>query len=344
MNQEFKKTSNILSNIRRLEIMYRGNKERLLHEIIINSSIFVEKSVHYENWDEIYGHNVILFLDEDTIGKIRNLELQKDLSLRIKNDLKTLTENITNEFIESLRIELADDSNLNFQSSVKLTNQPIVDPNNLSIWNKGYIRLFISHKDEHKKEATHLAKKLERYGVSSFVAHDTIKGLQSMEIMMVFITDGFFQSCWTNQEIGFALGRGVPIISLKLQKEAPQGFIQDTQAICGLDSNQDFASKIYKVLLRKLNNEERVKKSLIQAFIESPNFKETIKRFTILQSLENITDLDIKQIIEGFAHNGQLHNCQYLIRNFLIFLKNRTGQDYQINKNNQVIICDEPSF
>lgn len=358
MSQKFKITSNILSYIRRLEIMYRGRKERLAHEIIINSSIFVEEAISYDNWNnETYGHNVILFLDEDTIGKISSFKLQKDLISNIKSDLNTLTENIPNEFIESLWIELADDNNLDYQSSVKFTSQPIVNPDNLTIWKPEYIRLFISHKDEHKKEATLLAKKLEAYGISSFVAHDTIeplekwqntiiKGLRSMEVMMVFVTDGFFQSCWTNQEIGFALGRGVPIISLKLEKEAPQGFIEDTQAIiCGLDSNQDTVSKIYKVLSQKLNHEERIRKSLIQAFIKSPNFEETLKRFTRLQSLEKITDLDIKQIIKGFNHNDQLYNCRYLVPKFLNFLKNRTDQDYQMNiKNNQIIICDAPPF
>ncbi len=359
MSQKFKITSNILSYIRRLEIMYRGREERLPHEIIINSSIFVEEAVSYDNWNNgTYGHNVILFLDEGTIGKISDLKLQKAISSKIESDLKTLTENIQNELIESLWIELADDSNLDYQSSVKLTSQPIVNPDDLSMWKPGYIRLFISHKEEYKKEATHLAEMLEGYGISSFVAHDTIeplekwqniiiKGLQSMEIMIVFVTDGFFQSCWTNQEIGFALGRAVPIISLKLQKEAPQGFIQDTQAIiCGLDSNQDTVSKVYKVLSQKLNHEERIRRSLIQAFVKSPNFDETIKRFTRLQSLEKITDLDIKQIIEGFSYNNQLYNCGYLSTKsrFINFLKNRTGQDYEINKNNQVIISEKLPF
>lgn len=281
MSKKFKITSNILSYIKRLEIMYEGKNERLLCEIIINSSIFVEEAVSYVNLNNgSYGHKVILFLDKNTIGKINSLKLQKNLSSKIKNDLETLTENISNEFIESLWIELADDSNLDFQSSVKLASQPIVNPDNLNIWKPEYIRLFISHKDEHKKEATHLAQMLEEYGISSFVAHDTIeplekwqntiiKGLQSMEIMIVFVTDGFFQSCWTNQEIGFALGRGVPIISLKLQKEAPQGFIQDTQAIiCGLKLNQSTAHKIYKVLLQKFNNEDRIRQSVFHSLRE----------------------------------------------------------------------------
>lgn len=346
----------MLSYLRRLEIMYRGREEdRLLSEIIINSAILVEEAVSYDNWDDgNYRHNVILYVDEDTIGKISDFDLQENLTSKIIRDLETQTKNIPNEFIKSLWIELADDSNLDYQSSVKFTRQPIVNPDNLTIWKPEYIRLFISHKDEHKKEATLLAKKLEEYGISSFVAHDTIeplekwqntiiKGLQSMEVMMVFVTDGFFQSCWTNQEIGFALGRGVPIISLKLEKEAPQGFIQDTQAIiCGLDSNQDTVSKIYKVLSQKLNHEERIRKSLIQAFIKSPNFKEALKRLTRLQPLEKITDLEIKQIINGFNDNDQLYNSLYLPQKFLDFLKNKTGQVYQINKKNcQVIIQDE---
>ena len=106
----------------------------------------------------------------------------------------------------------------------------MVAPDTLSDWagTDGVIRLFISHRDAYKAAAKELAMSLEEYGISAFVAHDTIqpmttwqheilKGLQLMEFMLAFITDDFFESPWTNQEIGYALGNSIPIISLKLE-------------------------------------------------------------------------------------------------------------------------------
>lgn len=356
MNQKFEIASKILSYIRRLEIEYRNGENPLLHDIISNASIFVQEAVSCDNWNGgTYGHNVILFLNEDDISKISSLEAQKQLATQIQQDIHNITEHIQNEYIETVIIELADDSNSEYKSSVKLTNQPIINPDNIGIWKPGYIRLFISHRDTNKKDATNLATLLEGYGISSFVAHDTIeplekwekeivKGLKTMEIMLVFITDGFFDSCWTNQEIGFALGKGVPIISLKLQKDAPQGFVSDTQAIIGdLDANEETVNKIYQVLTQKLNQEERIRKSLVNAFANSNSFGETIQRFGRLQSLEKITESDIQKIIDGFAKNNQLYNCGYLKQNsrFLSFLKNRTGKNYEIKDHKQVVINNE---
>lgn len=356
MTQKFEITSKILSYIRRLEIMYRSHQERLLHDIISNASVFVQEEVSYDNWNNgTYGHNVILFLDEEIIEKISDFKIQQKLSSEIENDLKTLTQHVPNEFIESLVIELSDEGNADYASSAKLVNQPIINPNNLDIWKTGYIRLFISHRDTNKKEASLLADSLDGYGISSFVAHDTIdplekwqstivKALQTMDIMLVFITDGFFESCWTNQEIGFALAKGTPIISLKLEKDAPQGFIHDTQAIIGsLDSNKETVNKIYKVLTQKLNQEERIRNSLVNAFVNSTDFNETIVRFGRLQSLEKITESDIKKIIDGFAKNDQLHKCGYLAQKsrFLTFLKNRTGTSYEIKNDSVLKVAEE---
>lgn len=350
MNQKFKISSKILSYFRRLEIMYRSNKETLLHEIILNSSIFVEEDVPC--WEFVaHGHNIILFLDENTIEKINSFELQKKLCSTIKNDLKNLTTHITNEGINSVVIELADHDNLDYKSSIRLSSQSIDNPDNLNIWTPGCIRLFISHRDEFKKEATCLAQMLKAYGISSFVAHDSIeplekwqntiiKALHSMEIMIVFVTDDFFKSCWTNQEIGFALGKNVPIISLKLQQEPPQGFIQETQAIiCKLDLNADSLKKIFEILSKKLNYEERFRRCLIRNFVEASSFNEAEKTFEQLQSLQTIDNCEAKQIIEGFNYNWQIRGARDVNPKFINFLQNKTGKYYQL-KDDQIVIDD----
>ena len=51
--------------------------------------------------------------------------------------------------------------------------------------------------------------------------------LQSMDAMLVYITDGFFDR---NQEIGYALAA---IVSIKMGTQDPSGFISKRQAING---------------------------------------------------------------------------------------------------------------
>jgi nucleoside 2-deoxyribosyltransferase len=110
------------------------------------------------------------------------------------------------------------------------------------IWEETKLRFFISHKDQHKVQAKGLAEQLNNYGISSFVAHDSIqpmsswkneieKALRTMDAFVCYITSDFYASPWTNQEVGFALARGVPVYLYSADKTDPQGFKIDTQAI-----------------------------------------------------------------------------------------------------------------
>ena len=56
------------------------------------------------------------------------------------------------------------------------------------------------------------------------------KALFSMHALLPLLTDGFHDSNWTDQEIGIAVGRGVPVISVKLGTD-PYGFIAKYQAV-----------------------------------------------------------------------------------------------------------------
>ena len=84
------------------------------------------------------------------------------------------------------------------------------------IWDGDKLRLFISHRDGHKVAVKKFSDDLARYGISGFVAHEDIaeqspwrneilRALHSMDAFLCYITDDFFESSWTNQEIGFAL-------------------------------------------------------------------------------------------------------------------------------------------
>jgi TIR domain len=236
--------SKLNSYLRRLNLGYEGANFALLREILTSVRIAVKEETSYDNWNGgTYGHDVILFLPPEMMAKIA-FPKQKEFCDQIARDLNMCAEAIDNESIRAVVIELFDESDPLFQGATSLIDQPQTNPDTLSIWRPGYIRLFISHRDAKKAEAKQLADALETYGVSAFVAHDTIepmstwqreieKGLETMEIMLAFITDDFHESSWTNQEIGYALGKDIPVIPVKLEGRDPDGFIGATQAVKG---------------------------------------------------------------------------------------------------------------
>jgi hypothetical protein len=126
------------------------------------------------------------------------------------------------------------------------------------IWEGDGYRLFLSHKSQVKKRVSILKQKLRGYGVSAFVAHADIKptlawqdeierALYSMDGLAALLTEYFHESDWTDQEVGFALGRHVPIISVNLGR-SPYGFLGRIQALV---SNWDAAAEdIVKLLIK----------------------------------------------------------------------------------------------
>jgi hypothetical protein len=110
-------------------------------------------------------------------------------------------------------------------------------------WTPGYCRLFISHLAKHREEAGRLQESLREDGICSFVAHNDIeptlewqaeieKALATCDAMVALLREGFHASKWTDQEIGYAMGRDRQVIAVKLGED-PYGFIGRFQAISG---------------------------------------------------------------------------------------------------------------
>jgi hypothetical protein len=116
----------------------------------------------------------------------------------------------------------------------------------LRIWGEGGYRVFLSHKANVKSKATALKEALSLFGITAFVAHKDVKptkkwqdeienALFSMDALVALMTKDFHESYWTDQEIGVAFGREIPIISIKLGQD-PYGFIGKFQALsCSWD-------------------------------------------------------------------------------------------------------------
>lgn len=347
MSSNFQLPSSILSYLERLKIEYDRSEDRLLSQIV-TSKVYVRRGIkEHDDWNlraYVYGHDVLFFLP-DHVFKQLELEKEKSCCEKICKGLNKCN-SFEYEFFNEVFFEVEDENNWEYQHAVSLDKRPQVEPDALSIWQPGQIRLFVSHRDGHKKEAKKLSEALEGYGISAFLAHDEIeptatwqneilKGLETMEVMLVFMTDDLHDSEWTNQEIGFALGRGVPILSLKLETADPKGFIGSEQALKGdLQDPAASASRIYKLVVKKLDNKSRLQSALISAFIDSPCFEEAKKRFNRLNKvIDSISEEEEQKIIDGFKENNQLHDAFYLnnkYKRLINFLERTTGQEYSI--------------
>jgi len=179
------------------------------------------------------------------------------------------------------------------------------------------------------------------------VAHDTIqpmsewrseilKGLQTMEVMLIFLTDDFQESMWCQQEVGFALGKGVPIISLKLGRLDPPGFISHVQAQRGTIENASrSASHLFPLIGKALGQQERLQDIIVTSFTSSPSWTEARDRFDRMRELvEELTPTQLERIISAYRTSSQLHGSIYLNnrrQRLKSFLDDTTGRSFDVS-------------
>jgi hypothetical protein len=123
------------------------------------------------------------------------------------------------------------------------------------------LRVFVSHLSTEKEKATRIRDCMRAASMSAFVAHEDIeptlewqvqieRALNSMELFVSMHTLGFRDSVWTQQEIGFAVARGVKIIAVRFEED-PTGFIQKNQALSRGEKRAEQLVKEIKALIMK---------------------------------------------------------------------------------------------
>jgi nucleoside 2-deoxyribosyltransferase len=152
-----------------------------------------------------------------------------------------------------------------------------------TFWRKGYFRLFVSHLAEFREEAASLQEQLTGCGVSAFVAHNDIApsaewqneieaALATADCLVALLRPGFHASKWTDQEVGYAMGRSLPVFSVRLGED-PYGFIGRFQAFQG--SKKDaatLATEVFEVLVKHKQTSRRMTEALVLRMEESDSF------------------------------------------------------------------------
>lgn len=144
-------------------------------------------------------------------------------------------------------------------------------------------RLIISHLSSNRSYAADLQASLLLHGVSSFVAHNDIEptkewqteietALATCDSLVALLHKDFHQSNWTDQEIGFAMGRGLPVFAVKFD-HGPYGFIGRFQAFDGNNKKPfELAAELFDTFRKHKQTQGRMAQALIALFETSESF------------------------------------------------------------------------
>ena len=210
-------------------------------------------------------------------------------------------------------------------------NMRQVDENNIS-WRIGYYRVFISHLTKDKESAAYLKQALIQYGIDCFVAHEDIepskawqleieKALFSMDLLCAIITPDFYMSKWCDQEVGIALGRAIPTISIKKGAD-PHGFIGRYQAIKAKTKVRDVAKDVFNTICRMDLANEKYFTKLGRLFINSKNTEEAVNWMKLINKISNFSPSVVKDIYDKYKSNDVLNNKMVLSETNKLFTKN----------------------
>lgn len=177
---------------------------------------------------------------------------------------------------------------------IEEVTQPRVDP---PFWRKGMLRLFVSHLSAQRAIAATLQEALLEYGISAFIAHNDIEptqewqaqietALSTCDALVALLHKDFHASDWTDQEIGFAMGRGVPVFAVRYGQD-PYGFIGRFQAFNGnRKSAIALAAELFQAYRRNKQTQRRMSEVLVGLFEQSGSFADAKARIGYLEDLE----------------------------------------------------------
>jgi hypothetical protein len=124
--------------------------------------------------------------------------------------------------------------------------------------------------------------------------------------MVVLMREGFHASKWTDQEIGYAMGRGRMVIAVSLGQD-PYGFIGRFQAISGGQfTSAALATQIFDILKKNQKTKDRAAQGLVASFVASDSFAETRSRLGLLFKAEYWDKTLSERCLTAMEKNGQI--------------------------------------
>ena len=185
--------------------------------------------------------------------------------------------------------------------------------------------LFVTHAHEDTEAANETKEALRTIGFAGFVAHQDIEPTREWEdeilrnlrtcVGLVVVSTSYGRSsAWVNQEIGFAVGRGVPVIAVD-RGSPPWGMLYRFQSlrwkvagaeIDSLDARKYNIPKLYRALE---NVGIGTRDLLIEGIGQSDSFEEARVTATLLAGQGELRRDQAVRLATLSAENVNIRNC-----------------------------------
>lgn len=189
-------------------------------------------------------------------------------------------------------------------------------------WESEGFRIFLTHVSGKKQVAHALKSCLRYYGVDSFVAHDDIQAgkqwqaviesaLHSCDALAGLLHEGFRESDWCDQEVGIALGRGIPIVPIQFDL-LPYGFFGSLQAEINatVKEPKELARSLVEVLLRDKRTSEKLAEALVGRLTCATSFEQANRLSRMLDLEAPLLSVEqVERLREAEKENDQLEHA-----------------------------------
>ncbi len=205
-------------------------------------------------------------------------------------------------------LELA--KHLGVASQLETTTEP-------AFWGSNSARVFLSHLASMKVSVAQLKVELARVGISAFVAHEDIEptkewqteiesALSSMDGLVALLAPGFKDSNWCDQEVGVAIGRRLPIVSVRLGLD-PYGFIGKYQAVQGAGKEaRILARELFEIFILNPSIGPKITSELVKLLSESYSFDESKRLIALIERSPYLNSKHASSMQESIDKNSQV--------------------------------------
>jgi hypothetical protein len=352
-DSKFRLPDRVDSYLATLNRLYERANEQLLREIVVNGAVSIHEGWDYDNWNGgTYGHAVTLTVPEDLF--LRAVDTKDECESRITTDLNKL-DNSQNEHVSRVFIEMSTTEQDRWREESGVYRPPTathsIAPDALQrIWGEYHVRVFLSHKATVKVQTSQLKQSFARCGIGAFVAHEDIEPTQewqreieralfSMDALVALLTPDYHDSNWTDQEVGVAIGRGVPLIAVRLGLD-PYGLMGKGQGLggCSWSNTDDIALKVLQLLFKRLPDKSRLFECALAAYTSSKSFADSAWNVEhLLARFQELSTAQVDRVLGAYAANGQNKSSFKGMDLLLPLLKRWTGKDWTI-KDNEVTL------
>ena len=226
----------------------------------------------------------------------------------------------SNESYFRERLKLSNNSGLLELAQLYDIPAPSPQEGDTSLWAQDRLRVFLSFISAHGNHARDVKKELERLGIHAFLSHIDIEAntlwqetiawaLNSCDALVALLTPGYHESHWTDQEVGWAYGRNIPVIGVRLGID-PYGFIGKIQGVSAHDSEQ-IAKEVIAALKRDERSAHKVDSSFAHALAASPSFTTTRLLVPYLEDIEEWDTNMIATVERAMEQNRWVYEAHY---------------------------------